>query len=323
MHDDHQDCCINQKKEPLLLIIFVLELRKKIYGILKNFKFLPIPWLLRLRYGAYTGKKLHLKNPVEINEKKNWLKLYYHPPILTQLADKYAVRSYVSEKIGAVYLNELYGIYRRVEEIDYEALPNEFIIKTTHGCRKNLIVGDKSNLDRSNTKKLLQKWMKYDQYKKVGYEWAYKNIKPGIVVEKLLKEEGKRFLTDYKFVCMNGKGIYAQVVMDLNGKEVQGNFSREFELLKFNTKNRESFQGQIEKPALFGKMWELAEILAGHFPLARADFFLIGQKIIFGEMTFYPGDGKYDFYPDEYNKIIGDYLKLPILKKGQKEIVVY
>ncbi|MDZ7613613.1 MAG: ATP-grasp fold amidoligase family protein [Flavobacteriaceae bacterium] len=179
-----------------------------------------------------------MNKPVEFNEKKNWLKLYYHPPILTQLADKYAVRSYVTEKIGAEYLNELYGIYRGVEEIDYEALPNEFIIKATHGCRKSLIVGDKGNLDKEKTNRLLQKWMKYDQYKKVGYEWAYKNIKPGIVIEKLLKEEGKRFLTDYKIVCMNGKGIYAQVVMDLEGKEVQGNFNREFELQKFNNQEQ-------------------------------------------------------------------------------------
>ncbi|MDZ7613614.1 MAG: ATP-grasp fold amidoligase family protein [Flavobacteriaceae bacterium] len=89
------------------------------------------------------------------------------------------------------------------------------------------------------------------------------------------------------------------------------------------TKNREPFQGKTEKPAFYEKMWELAEILAGRFPLVRVDFYLIDQKIIFGEMTFYPGDGKYDFYPDEYNKIMGDYLKLPALGKGQKEIVDY
>ena len=300
-----------------------MQLRKTIYRILKNFKFLPIPLLLRLRYGAYTGKKLHLNKPVEFNEKKNWLKLYYHPPILTQLADKYAVRSYVTEKIGGEYLNELYGIYRSAEEVDFESLPDQFIIKATHGCRKNLIVWDKAKLDKEKTKRLLKKWLKYDQYNNVGYEWAYKNIKPGIVIEKLLIEENKRFLTDYKIVCLNGKGSYAQIVMDLDGKEVQGNFNREFELQKFITKNRDPYQGHIEKPALYEKMWELAEILAGHLPLVRVDFYLIGQKIIFGEMTFYPGDGKYDFYPDEYNKIFGDQLKLPVLKKGQKEILDY
>ncbi len=301
----------------------ISENRKKLYRILKNFRFLPVSMLLKFRHGAYTGKKLNLENPVEINEKKNWLKLYYHPPILTQLADKYAVRSYVSEKIGPAYLNELYGIYRRVEEIDFEALPNQFILKATHGCRKNLIVRDKAGLDIKRTKKILRDWLKYNHYKKVGFEWAYKNIRPGIVIEKLLVEEGKRFLTDYKFVCMNGKGVYAQVIMDLNGREVQANFNREFELQEFNTRNREPFSGPIEKPALYSKMWELAEVLADRFPLARPDFYLVDQQIIFGEMTFYPGDGKYDFYPDRYNKIIGDMLELPNPGRGRKEIVEY
>lgn len=301
----------------------ISENRKKLYRVLKNFRFLPVSMLLKFRHGAYTGKKLNLENPVEINEKKNWLKLYYHPPILTQLADKYAVRSYVSEKIGPAYLNELYGIYRCVEEIDFEALPDQFIIKATHGCRKNLIVRDKAGLDLKRTKKILREWLKYDQYKKVGFEWAYKNIRPGIVIEKILVEAGKRFLTDYKFVCMNGKCVYTQVIMDWNGKEVQGNFNKEFELQEFNTRNREPFSGLMEKPALFSKMWDLAEILAGHFPLVRADFYLLDQQIIFGEMTFYPGDGKYDFYPDRYNKIIGDMLELPNLGKDRKEIVEY
>jgi hypothetical protein len=297
--------------------------RKKLYRILKNFRFLPVPILLKLRYGAYTGKKLNLENPVEFNEKKNWLKLNYHPPILTQLADKFAVRSYVTEKIGPAYLNELYGIYRCVEEIDFEALPDQFIMKATHGCRKTLIVRDKTGLDLKRTKKILREWLKYNHYKSVGFEWAYKNIKPGIVVEKLLVEAGKKFLTDYKFVCMNGKCVYTQVIMDWNGMEVQGNFNKEFELQEFNTRNRESFSGLMEKPALFSKMWDLAEVLADRFPLARADFYLVDQQIIFGEMTFYPGDGKYDFYPDRYNKIIGDMLQLPNLGRDRKEIVEY
>lgn len=299
----------------------ISENRKKLYRVLKNFRFLPVSMLFKFRHGAYTGKKLNLENPVEINEKKNWLKLYYHPPILTQLADKYAVRSYVTEKIGPAYLNELYGIYRRVEEIDFEALPDQFILKATHGCRKNLIVRDKAGLDIKRTKKILRDWLKYNHYKKVGFEWAYKNIRPGIVIEKLLVEEGKRFLTDYKFVCMNGKCVYTQVIMDLNGKEVQGNFNREFKLQEFNTRNREPFSGSIEKPALYSKMWDMAEVLADRFPLARADFYLVDQQIIFGEMTFYPGDGKYDFYPDRYNKIIGDMLELPNQGRDRKEIV--
>ncbi|MCC7520037.1 MAG: glycosyltransferase [Flavobacteriaceae bacterium] len=291
--------------------------------MLKNLKFLPKPLFFKIRYNAYTGKRLNLKNSVEINEKKNWLKLYYHPPILTQLADKYTVRSYVAEKIGHEYLNELYGYYQKVEEIDFDKLPNQFILKAVHASHKNLIVTDKNTLNIEETKKTLHKWLAYNQYQKVGFEWAYKNIKPAIIAEKLLKEDQKRFLTDYKFVCMLGKVIYVQIVLDVDGKEVQVNYNKAFEQEKFIAINREWYQGAIEKPVLFDKMVALAEILADRFPYVRIDFYQIENKIIFGEVTFYPGDGKYEFFPDEYNKIIGDQLQLPKMVNGQKEITIY
>lgn len=297
-----------------------MKLRQKINRILKNLKFLPKPLFFKIRYNAYTGKRLNLKNPIEINEKKNWLKLYYHPPILTQLADKYASRTYVAEKIGAQYLNEIYGYYTGVNQIDWEALPESFILKATHASHRNLIVTNKSQLDIKATEKTLRKWLKYNHYKKVGYEWAYKNIPAGIVAEKLLKEKENRFLTDYKFVCMHGKVIYVQIVLDVDGKEVQVNYNKAFEQEKFIAINREWYQGVIEKPSQFDNMWRLAETLAEGFPYIRIDFYQIKEQIIFGEITFYPGDGKYEFFPDEYNKIIGDKLKLPELKKGQKEI---
>lgn len=300
-----------------------MKLRQKINRILKNLKFLPKPLFFKIRYNAYTGKRLNLKNPVEINEKKNWLKLYYHPPILTQLADKYASRTYVADKIGAEYLNELYGYYTKVEQINWNTLPESFILKATHASHRNLIVTNKSQLDIKATEKTLRKWLKYNHYKKVGYEWAYKNIPAGIVSEKLLEEKGKHFLTDYKFVCMHGKVIYVQIVLDVEGKEVQVNYNKAFEQEKFIAINREWYQGAIEKPVLFDKMVALAEILADRLPYVRIDFYQIENKIIFGEVTFYPGDGKYEFFPDEYNKIIGDQLQLPKLLKGQKEITTY
>ncbi len=304
--------------------MLIKPFQKKIYRILKNLKpILPKKSFLAFRYASYTGKHLNLKNPVEINEKKNWLKLYYHPPILTQLADKYAVRSYVAEKIGDNYLNELYGYFQKVEEIDFDKLPNQFILKAVHASHKNLIVTDKNALNIEETKKTLHKWLAYNQYQKVGFEWAYKNIKPAIIAEKLLKEDQKRFLTDYKFVCMHGKVIYVQIVLDVDGKEVQVNYNKAFERENFNAVNREWYQGAIEKPVLFDKMVTLAEILADRFPYVRIDFYQIENKIIFGEVTFYPGDGKYEFFPDEYNKIIGDQLQLPKLVYGQKEITTY
>lgn len=297
--------------------------RKIIYRVLKNFKFLPNSLFLKIRYGAYTGKKLNLKNPIEFNEKVNWYKRYYHPPILTKLADKYAVREYVKEKIGIEYLNELYGFYTSFEDIDLDSLPEQFVIKAVHGSSTNLIVRNKSQLDIAKVKQQITKWLTYDHYKRRGFEWAYKNIKPAVIIEKYLQEDNKFCLTDYKFSCFDGKAKFVQLIMAHNGLQIQAYYDKNFELQKYNRKNREAITGHIEKPILFDKMWEMAEILADKLPYVRVDFYQVDQKIIFGELTFYPGDGKYDFYPDEYNKIIGDYFKLPALEKGQKEIVVY
>lgn len=297
--------------------------KQNLFKILKNLKFLPKPLFLKIRYTAYIGKDIDFENPLDFNQKITWYKLYYHPPILTQLADKYAVRSYVENKIGKEYLNELYGYYNQIDQIDFDSLPEQFIMKAAHGSHKTILVTDKSNLDISKTKKTLQKWLKYNHYKKVGFEWAYKNIKPGLVIEKYLDENNKCCLTDYKFSCFNGKTQFVQVIFDQEGKQIQAYFDRDFNLMPYNRNNREGFTGHLDKPYQFDEMLALAEVLADQLPYVRVDFYLVDHRIIFGEMTFYPGDGRYDFYPDAYNKILGDYLILPQLKKNQSEITTY
>ena len=298
--------------------------RKKLFRIIKNLKpVLPKKLFLKIRYGAHTGKKLNLDNPREFNEKINWLKQYYHPPILTQLADKYEVRDYVTKKIGVQYLNEIYGVYQKTEEIDFHSLPPKFVLKAVHGSSTNLIVKDKSHLNIDHTRKLVNKWLKHNQYKKVGYEWAYKNIIPKIIAEKYLEEPDKRFLTDYKMYCFNGKMKFVHVIFELDHKKLEAYFDRSFNFLPFNRHNRNVYTGTLQKPEQFDKIIDLSEKLADRFPFVRVDFYIIQDQIYFGEMTFYPGDGKNDFYPDQYNRIIGDYLKLPELKKQQKEITTY
>jgi hypothetical protein len=215
------------------------------------------------------------------------------------------------------------GYYNDVYAIDFDALPSQFVIKAVHGSSTNMIVTDKSTLDMGKTRKKLQEWMVHDQYRKVGFEWAYKNIKPGLVIEKYLDENNKCCLTDYKFACFNGKVKYVQIILDIEGKQVQAFYDSNFNLLPFNRKNRDSYIKPIIKPEKFDEMHRLAEILADQLPYVRVDFYLVDNRIIFGEMTFYPGDGRHDFYPDAYNKIIGDYLTLPQLKKNQSEITTY
>jgi len=300
--------------------------KKYIYRILKNLKFLPKPWFFKFRHGAYTGKELNLENPIEITEKINWLKLYYHPPILTQLTDKYEVRAYVTSQIGSQYLNDLYGYYTSVDAINWEQLPDSFILKAVHGCRKNLIVTDKSKLNLAQTQKLLRQWMHYNHYKKVGFEWAYKNIKPGIIAEKLLFEKNKKSLTDYKLYYANGKFLFLYLVQDFDGIQFQAFYDHNFEQTEINSINRSHHitdQHQVQKPINWEEMLHISQKLAGHFPYVRVDLYNIENKIIFGEMTFYPGDARYPFTPDYYNTIIGNQVQLPILEKGQKEITNY
>ncbi|MEZ4803713.1 MAG: ATP-grasp fold amidoligase family protein [Gelidibacter sp.] len=287
----------------------------------RKMRFLPSEIYVKYHYNYFTGKKLNLENPREFNEKVEWYKVYYRPKILTQLADKYEVRSYVEQKIGTQYLNELYAVYDNANAIDFDSLPNQFVVKANHTNNHNLIVKDKKNLDREKAIKLLNKWLKKNQYYRRGQEWAYKDIKPKLVIEKFLKETDKNTLVDYKFYCFNGKPKFIDVHMDREDDHKQGCFDLEFNLLPFGkSKNYKSISSDIEKPSNLSEMIELSEQLADDLPFVRVDFYSVNGKSIFGEMTFYPSDARNDFYPDEYNTVIGDYFILPKFEKGQKII---
>ncbi|UMB60985.1 glycosyltransferase [Lutibacter sp. A80] len=300
-----------------------MKFKKSTYRLLKNFKFLPNKRLLKIRYRYYTDEKLNLENPKKFNEKITWLKLHFHVPLLTQLADKFAVRTYVSEKIGDVYLNELYNVYYSVDAIDFDQLPNQFVLKGVHGSSLNIIVKDKSKLDIKKAKKTMRKWMKHCQYKKVGLEWAYKNIEPKIIAEKYLEEEGKDVLHDYKFFCFNGEPKFLQVDIDRGSKDYRCFYDLDWNQLPFSVLTKTLYNCDVTKPSNFEEMKTLAKTLADDLPFVRVDFYAINNKTIFGEMTFYPGDGKEIFSPHKYNTIIGEYLKLPKIPEEHKIITVF
>ena len=297
------------------------NIRKFSMRMLRKLKFLPPKTYAHFLYEHYTGKKLNLENPQEFNAKIQWLKVFYHPDILTQLVDKYAVRAYVEAKIGAQYLNDIYGVYDHPKEINYDDLPVKFIVKATHASSYNLIVRDKENLNKEKTSKLFKKWLNKSQYYRTGQEWAYKNVKPRLIIEKLLKDEGGISLIDYKFYCFKGKAKFLEVHLDREQNHKRGFYDFEFNPLPFRYVSlKKSISSEVEKPSNLEEMIKLSEILAGNFPFVRVDFYSIEGKSVFGEMTFYPSDGRKDFIPDEYNKIIGEYIELPKLKKGQKVI---
>lgn len=295
-----------------------------ILRFLKKMTFLPSKSYAQYAYEYYTGKKLNLANPIEFNQKIYWYKVFFRPKILNQLVDKYEVRAYVKEKIGEKYLNEFYGVYYKVSEVDFEGLPNEFVIKGVHASSYNLIVKDKSKLNKRKASKLFKKWLRTNQYYRTGQEWAYKDVQPKLMVEKMLIENGQTSLTDYKFYCFNGKAKFLEVHLDREEQHKRGFYDLNFEKMPFRYVSLEkSIQKEIAKPSNFDEMKMLSEKLANNFPFVRVDFYSIKGRSIFGEMTFYPSDGRKDFIPNEYNKIIGDYFELPKIPENQKVITQF
>jgi len=296
-------------------------LRKYCLRQLKKMTFLPPRIYAHFLYEYFTGKKLNLENPVEFNEKIQWYKVFYHPKTLNQLVDKYAVREYVEEKIGDKYLNEIYGIYEKPEEVDFDQLPNKFVIKATHASSYNLICDDKSKLEIDKSRRLFKKWLNRNQYYRTGQEWAYKDVTPRLIAEKFIKQDGQNSLIDYKFYCFNGVVKFVEAHLDRAQSHKRSFYDLKFNKLPYRIVSlNKTISQEIKKPNNFEEMIPLAEKLAINFPFVRVDFYSVKGGIIFGEMTFYPNDGRKDFIPDEYNKIIGDYFVLPEKKDGQKYI---
>jgi len=295
-------------------------LRKIVLGLIKKMKFLPADVFMKAYYEYYTGKKLNLENPADFNQKIQWYKVYYRPKILGKLVDKYEVREYVKEKVGEQYLNELIGVYNRPNEIDFDELPDKFVLKATHGYHFNILVKDKSQLNRTKTKLFLYKRLSKYQYTSGGLEWAHKHAKPRLIVEKYLEEIGKDDINDYKFFCFDGEPKLLHMDIDRGTKHSRAYYDMDWNKLPIRHDIIDFIDGEMEQPKNFQEMVTVVKKLAEGFPFVRVDLYNLDEKIIFGEMTFYPADGRLEFMPEEYNKIIGDYFTIPKIPEGQKFI---
>lgn len=281
-----------------------------ILRVLKNFKFLPPQIYIPIQYEHVTSKKLNLKKPITFNEKIQWYKLFYKNPILKKLVDKYQVREFVEKTIGAKYLNELYGVYENSNEIDFNKLPNKFVLKCVHGSGFNICVKDKSSLDIAKTKEKLDKWQRKNFYNK-GKEWAYKGIKPLIIAEKYLEEFDKEVINDYKFFCFDGEIKFIQIDIERSVKDYRCYYDSNWKKLSFSTKKNNFFEEELERPKNLEEMNSIVQKLAKNFPFVRVDLYSIENNLVFGEMTFYPGNGTVEFEPKNMNITIGNYFKLP------------
>ena len=272
---------------------------------------LPDSWYLRLAYRRASGRFLRLSRPRTFNDKIQWCKLYYRDPILTKLTDKYEVRQYVVEKKLTGILNDLYGVYDSADDIDFSALPDSFVIKATHGSKMNIICKDKYVLDFDKTRNLLRDWEKTNYFYH-SREWAYKNIKPRFVCEKLLENKEYDELVDYKYYCFAGKPEMFFACTNRFGED-----GVRYEAFDLAWNKIEVYKGRptsilnLKKPENFEEMNRIAARLCKDFPFVRVDLYSVDNKTYFGELTFYPDAGMIPFSPDEYNYKFGDLLVLP------------
>jgi len=274
---------------------------------------------LKIKYKHIIGEYPNLEHPVGFNEKIQWLKLYHRIPILTQLVDKFEAKQYVSREIGREYVIENYGVWDDFDDINFNILPEQFVLKTTHDCGGVVICRDKNSFDFKAAKRKLTKHLTSNHYY-TNREWAYKSVKPRIIAEKYFtngSEEGEsEELIDYKFSCFSGEPKLLQISTGRFGAGLRHNFYD----MNFQRLNIIKFKGgtttELEKPEGFEKMIQFAKQLSSIYPFVRIDFYNINGQIYFGEFTFYPGGGFSLFKPDEWEQKAGDWIDLPRLKDG-------
>ena len=244
-----------------------------------------------IMYLGIIGKKLNLMNPQNFNEKLMWLKLnkYGDNELVSKCADKYNVREYVKECGCGEILNDLIDVYSNVNDIDFNKLPNKFVLKCNHASGYNIICKDKDKLDERKTKKQLKKWLKND-YWAMYSEIQYKNIERKIVCEKFLESKGENSIVDYKVYCFNGKADFIMICIGRNTGHIKYYYmDKNWKVMKVNDLGMETPDDfQIEKPKCVDKMFEYAEKLAKPFEFVRVDFYDYKDKPVFGELTFTP-----------------------------------
>lgn len=267
-------------------------------------------------YKASTGKKLNLDHPVTFDDKVWWLKLHNRDPLLTRCSDKYAVRGYVEECGLGHLLNDLYGVYEKAEDIDFEKLPDQFILKTNHGCATNVICRDKASFDRAAAVAKLSRALKENYYHK-SREWNYKHIKPRVICERLLEEKSPAGLVDYRFLCFDG--VCKLVFADIETSNPDGThyvnarrnvYDTAFNLLPVRFSRENYDPALVPKPARFDEMLRCAEILAKPFAHCRVDFYHVDGAVIFGEITFHHAGGVNRIDPPEWNFTLGSWIDL-------------
>lgn len=292
------------KNDPLIILKYIWECMAP---IIKDDLFYS-----KVRYFLIMHEVLNLKAPRTYREKLQWIKLYYHNPLYTILVDKYAVKEYVSKLIGSEYVIPTLGVYDNVEDIDFDSLPDQFVLKCTHDSGGLVVCKDKSKLDQNKARKKMRSGLRREYYTRTR-EWPYKDVPKRIIAEKYMEDSEYHDLRDYKFFCFDG--VPKLLFISLGRDKGYESMTIDFFDMDFNNLHIKSGHAnasvEIPKPKCFEEMKLLAAKLSVGMPQVRVDLYEVDGRVYFGEYTFFNNGGHRRYEPDKWNYIMGDWIVLP------------
>ncbi len=289
----------------------IQKIKDRIRFIIQDLsRILPDKMYLKILYKKCTKNKLDLSNPQTFNEKLQWLKLNNRKDEYTKMVDKYEVKKYVANIIGEQYIIPTIGVYDKFKDIDFDKLPNQFVLKCTHDSGGIVICKNKNNFDKTKARKILNFSLRRN-YFYYSREYPYKNVKRRIIAEKYMQDEACKDLRDYKLFCFDGECKLIQVDFDRFKNHRRNLYDLNWNLIEdLSIKYPSDKNVIIEKPSNLDEMLEIARKLSKNIPFVRVDLYLINGKIYFGELTFFHGGGYEKFTPEEWNKKLGDMIKI-------------
>ncbi len=296
---------LNEDKRQVIIAIYNNVVHTGITNLLSDEKYLKLTYRIRF------GKKINLNKPVSFNEKLQWLKLYDRNPEYVKMVDKVLVKDYVADIIGKEYIIPTIGIYDSFDDIDFDELPDQFVLKCNHDSGSVVICHDRSKFDVKKARRKLTKRLKTDAFY-WGREWPYKLVERKIFAEQYMEDNESNELKDYKLMCFNGKVKCSFVGSERfteDGLKITF-FDKDWKEMPFERHYPKS-KLEIKKPLNYDEMVDLAEKLSKNIPFVRIDFYEVGEKLFFGEITFFPGSGWEEFTPSEWDETLGNWIKLP------------
>ena len=273
-------------------------------------RMIPDKMWLQIKYVVRMGKFPNLNHPKTFNEKIQWLKLHNRKPEFSAMVDKYEVKKLIAEQIGEEYLIPTLGVWDKIEEVDFDTLPNQFVIKCTHDSGGLVICKDKQNLDLEKAKKKISSSLSNNYYWH-GREWPYKSVKPRIIAEQYMVDESGVELKDYKIFNFGGEPKLIQVDFNRFVKHTKNIYDTQWNYQNVAINYPTDPNVDIKKPECLDKMLELARELSKGIPFLRTDFYVINGKIYFGELTFSPGSGFMKMTPESFDLEMGSWIPLP------------